>query len=369
MSNHKLVTYKVSQIFADYDRNFRDPVLDYSKCLPTEGYDHDKFLAGNATQGMFESVYYNGVLTPIWVAVLTVDQIAEIKNRTGLDYLVRLIRGHKRFYTVTEVNKRFPGKIEELTCDAYTGLSDLEEWTLLADHGPTQREEPLSELGEYRAVINLFAAGFSQEKIANMFGQKRGWSMRRIWVHEMGVSTPIEQHYLARFNPASPKGSYYTFPLSGVDALHKAFNADREANVEPMSDDSGFRKLWDNYAETGKKPTEEKALTRKSIDERASFVKGRPALEELVKFASGRGGNAKSAAEMYDRVNAKAEKAEGLATELEIANVQIGQLTASLESATTELTTVKAELTTVKAELSEARKSLKTANSGRKDRS
>lgn len=364
MSSHKLLTVSVSEVFADYDRNFRDPVLDYSGCLPTEGYDHDKFLAGNAKQGLFESILYNGVITPIWVAVLTASQIEEVFNRTGIRYKYRVIRGHKRFRTVSEINTRFPGKIAELTVDAYSGLSDLEEWEKLADHGETQREEPLSELGEFRAVVNLFAAGFSQERIANMFGQKRGWSMRRVWVHQCGVNTPTERHYIMRFDPNAKKGTYYSFPLSAMDSLHKAWKADTDEGKDPMAEGSAFLKLWENYAETGKPPTEEKALTRKAIDERASFVKGRPALEEMVKFASGRGGNAKSAAEMYDRLAGKAEEAETLRAELESANVKIGDLTARLESAESAVSALTAERDSLKAELVEARK----ASSARKGR-
>lgn len=356
MSSHKIIRVPVSEIFADYERNFRDPIGDYRGCLPTEGYDHDKFLAGNAKQGLFESIYHNGVITPIWVAVLTASQIEEIYDRTKVRYKYRVIRGHKRFRVVSEINTRFPGKIEELTVDAYEGLSELEEWEKLADHGETQREEPLSELGEFRAVVNLFAAGFSQVKIANMFGQKRGWSMRRVWLHQMGVNTPIEKHYLAKFDPKAEKGTFYTFPLSAVDDLHTAWTADNEAGTDPMSEGAKFLAIWNTFAETGKKPPEEKALNRKAIDERASFVKGRPALEEMVKFASGRGGNAKTAAEMYDRINAKAEKTEALQAELDTANATIADLSARIETAEATVSALTAERDSLKAELVEARK-------------
>lgn len=367
MGNHQIETYAVGDIFADFARNFRDPATDYADCKPTEKYDHEKFLAGKATQGLFEDILYNGVQTPIWVAVLTADQIADIRARTGQTFKVRVIRGHKRFQTVLNINAAFPGRIESLQCDAYHGLTDVEEWTLLADHGGTKRETPLSEIGEYRAVVNLFAAGFSQDKIAQLFGQKRGWSMRRVWIHQMGIDTPIETHYLLKFDPrtAAEKPAFYSFPLSDVDKLHKAYNADVEDKRSPMDDDSAFRKLWDLYAETGRQPKEEKALTRKAMDERGSFIKGRPALEELLKFASGRSGNAKNAAAMYDRLSEKAEKAESVMSELETVKAELETVKADRDNVKAELGTVRAELDSVKAELDSARKATQPAGKNR----
>jgi hypothetical protein len=364
---HRIIRAPVEEIYADFERNFRDPLLDYASCLPTEGYDHATFLAGDMRQGFFEDIYYNGVQKSIVVVVLTASQAEDIFRKTGRRYKYRVVQGHRRFWTVEEINRRFPGHIAELDLDAYSGLSELAEWEMLSDHGGTRSEEELSELGQYRAVVTLYAAGFSQERIAQVFGQKRGWSMRRIWIHLMGTNTPIERHYVGRFHPDTAK-EVYVFPISDVDKLHRAWTSDTEANVDPMASDAAFARLWNSYEGTGRQPKEEKSLTRKQLDERAAFVAGRPALEEFLRYASGRGGNSKTAAEMYDKVAEKAARSETLATEAEELASKLRHTDAELFAARDRITALEAENLALKAELATLHAEIDSVKSGRKAR-
>lgn len=349
MARHGIERVDFARIFSDFDRNFRDPELEYVDCQPTKDFDMEEYLKGNAKLGFFEDVFINGVITPIWVAALTSDQKLVVKAKTGRDCDYRTIRGHRRAYTVGLINDKFPGKITSVDCDVYYGLSLEEELELMTDHSPTKREQPLTELGMFRAVVNLYGSGLSQEKIAQLLGQKRGWSMRRIWLHQMGVNTPLEKDFLASFDPKREKGTYVSVPMSKVDELHKAYSEDSEANRDPMADGSKFREKYDSFRETGKPSVSEpKSQTRKAILERQSFVKGRPALEEALKFASNDGGNLADAAKMYDRLMEKAGLAESLQSEL-------SAVKATAESLRTELDTVRVEADTLRAELDTVR--------------
>lgn len=358
-AKHGIERVSISEIYADFNRNFRDPLLEYADCEPTQAYDHEEFLKGNSKQGFFEDILYNGITTPVWVVQMSTDQIESVFAATGKRYSKRVMRGHRRIYTALKVNEKFPGKIESVDCDVYYGLSTAEEWELMADHSPTKREQPLSELGLFHAVVNLFGAGFSQEKVANMLGNKRGWAMRRIWLHEMGADTPIEKDFVASFDPKREKGSYVSIPMSKVDELHKAWSQDHDAGRDPMKEGSDFVAKYETFKETGAPgPKETKSQTRKVIVERLSYVKGRPALEEALRFASNDGGNLADAAKMYDRLNEKAKTAETLATELESLSTVLVSKDTELETVRTELATVKAELETVRAELETARAEL-----------
>lgn len=352
---------EIANLYSDIDRNFRDPNHDYASCLPTKDYDHEKFLAGKIKQGMFESIYYEGVKEPLWVAQLTEDEAKRASDKAGFEVIWRTIRGHRRAVTVGNVNERFPGHIETVPAIVHTGLTLAEEWALLADHGGANVEEGLSELGQYRACVNLFATGqFSQEMIGRMLGETRGWAMRRIWIHTMGGKlTPTETEYLKRFDKDKfPEGTFFSFTYKDVEGLHTAFNADQNAKPKrkPMAEGSEFIKVWNTFAGTGSaKPKEPKALSRKTIDERDNFIAGRPALEEYARFASGRGGNAQDAAAMYDRIEEKANAFDATVTELEAAKARIVTLEAELADALATVTTLQAEISAVHAEATPAK--------------
>lgn len=359
MASHGIERVAVGRIYSDWDRNFRDPVLEYADCQPTPNFDETEYLKGNQKLGFFEDIYLNGVTTPVWVARLTLDQKSVVQAKTGMPYDFRTIRGHRRMYTVGLVNEKFPGRIEAIDCDVYTGLTLEQELELMTDHSPTKREQPLTELGLFRAVINLYGAGLSQEKIANLLGQKRGWSMRRIWLHQMGINTPLEKDFVASFDPKREKGTYVSVPMSKVDEFHKAHSEDTDAGRDPMDEGSKFREKYDSFRETGEPSKKEtKSQTRKTILERASYVKGRPALEEAMKFASNDGGNLADAAKMYDNLQAKAASAESLASELGTVRAEVETLRAELASMTTEADTLRAELGTVRAEVDTLRAEL-----------
>ena len=356
---HILQTVAFHSIFADFGRNFRDPLVDYSSCLPTPGYNNELYLAGTQKRGLYESLFYEGLKVPIWVAELTPIQVEAIQARekrpAGFEYKYRVIRGHRRMRALMEIEKNHPGRIETVECDVYSGLSEAEEWELLTDHGDTEREEGLSELGEYRAVCNLFAAGFGQEKIANMFGQTRGFSQRRLWIHKMGTNTPIEEHYLKRlYGRKEDEGTFVTFPMSVVDKLGPAWTADGEAGLDPMHPDATFRKLWDKLAETGRTPKGEKSLTRKELDERSAFVQGRPALVELLNFAANKGGNVAEAARQYDVVAEKAARVDALSAELAATTESRDKWKLDAETLSVENDNLHGEVETLTTRLSEA---------------
>lgn len=343
----------VQTAFADLDRNFRDPSHDYSSCDPTPKYDHTKYLAGTQKQGLFESIYHDGLKVPIWLAELTGDERKAASDKAGRDILYRVIRGHRRLVTVEKINAIYPGHIVLIPAIVHSGLARDEEWALMADHGGVNKEEDLSELGQYRACINLQGTGaFSQERIGQMLGETRGWAMRRIWIHKMSVSTPIETEFLKRFDKEkNPDGSYFTFTYKDVEDLHKAFTEDEKNKRNPMDDGAAFLSLWNTHAATGSaKPTEPKALTRQKIDERTPFIAGRAALEEYARFATGRGGNAGDAAKMYDVLAEKASKSDTLATDLDKAKARIVTLESELSSAMETVAALTAEITVLKAE-------------------
>lgn len=363
----EMMRIMVSELYADIDRNFRDPLHDYSSCEPTPKYDHAKWEAGTMKQGLFESILYEGVKVPIWAALLTEDEAKKASEKAGRPVKYRVIRGHRRYVAVEKVNEVYPGKILEVPCIVYTGLSVPEEWALMADHGGPNKEEGLSELGQYRACINLHGtAQFSQDMIGRMLGETRGWAMRRIWIHDMGSKTPIETEFLKRFDDKLKPGDYYSFTYKDVEDLHKLYNSDEKEGRHPWKDEnSDFRRGFARFAATGEaKPTEQKSLTRQKLDERDSFVAGRPALEEMLKFASNRGGNVADAAKMYDKIHAKAEERDALASELEAANAKIVSLESELASAMTRIGELTAEITALKAEKTAKSDSKPTQPSG-----
>lgn len=342
----------VSELFADIDRNFRDPNHDYSSCEPTPKYDHAKWQNGTMKQGLFESIYYDGIKVPIWTALLTEDEAKLASDKAGYPVKYRVMRGHRRVIAIQKINTIYPGHISVVPSIVYSGLTVPEEWALMADHGGPNKEEQLSELGQYRACINLQGTGsFSQDGIGRMLGETRGWAMRRIWIHSMGAKTDIEREYLKRFDTKLKPGDYFTFTYKDVEDLHKAYNTDEKAGKNPRDEDSEFDKMFRRFAGTGSaKPVEPKALTRQKIDERDSFVAGRPALEELMRFASGRGGNAGDAAKMYDKIHEKAQKTDSLASELETVQAEKITLQSELDSAIAKIAELTAEIAALKAE-------------------
>jgi hypothetical protein len=361
----------LDSVFADFERNFRDPAKDYADCQPTEGFDRDKYEAGTMAAGFFEDILLNGIQTPIVVVKLTEAQRAEVKAKTGKDYLYRLAKGHRRVYTAGLVNDKFPGTITEVNALVYEGLNPMQEWELLADHSPNRREAELSGTGVYRAVIKLHAAGFSQEKIGNMMGKAgRGYAQRHVNVFAMRLTTPVERHWLgvhlAKDDKDRPEPCY-KLTNKNIDDLHPAFNADKEAGRDPMALGSQFRAEWDKIASTGKSSNDSapKAFKRDDILARKTFADGRPALEQVLDFAANNGGSMETAVAMYDRLADKAAKADELLFKIDaltsekngaeiLANERltvVQTLTADNENLRAEAETLRAEIDALKAEI------------------
>lgn len=353
----ELVEIPVNEIYSDLDRNFRDPKHDYKECQPTEKYDDEKYLAGKMQRGLFESVYYEGVKVPVWLAELTPTEAAEISKRIGRDVKYRTIRGHRRMVTVENVNTHYPGHILTVPAIIHRGLSTVEEWSLMADHGGVNKQKDLSELGTYRACVKLFGTGeFSHERIGQMIGESRGWVQRRVWIHMMRSNTPVETEFLKRFDKETYKpGTYYSFTYADVQKLYEAYKAMKDAGdlANVMADGSQFRQVWDRFAATGTaKPPAPKTLTREKIDQRDSFIANCPPLVEYAKFATGRGGSAEKAAELYEEIRTKAEKSVEWETKANELAKQVSQLQSELESALQANAELMAEIDALKAEKS-----------------
>lgn len=346
----------IDSVYADFERNFRDPAKDYADCYPTEGFDREKYEAGNMAAGFFEDILLNGVQTPIAVVLLTLAQRAEVLHRTGKEYLYRLAKGHRRFFTVGLINERFPNTITDGPALVYEGLTAMEEWELLSDHSPTRREAELSGAGVYRAVIKLHAAGFSQEKIGNMMGKGgKGYAQRHVNVHLMRNATPVETHWLGIHlakDDADRPVPCYKLTTKHIDDLTPAFNADKVAGRDPMAIGSEFRREWDKVAATGKTTNDSapKSHKREDILSRKTFTDGRPALAEVLDFAANNGGSMEVAGQMYDKLAEKASKADSLLFEVDRLQGEVAGLTSQLQVVTDERDTINSVLTTVRAD-------------------
>lgn len=335
----------IGEIFADYKRNFRQEAFgDYSDCLPTKGFDETKWKAGIQAAGTYESILYYGIKTPVMVSKLSADERERVYKETGIRYLFRVIRGHRRYRIATNIRTAYPDRMALIPCLVLEGLTVDDEWSLLADHSKAEQEHPLSEVAIYFAAVSLYGHGFSQEAIGRMLGgNSRGWAQRKINLYRMRNDTPVEQVYLAQHAPNAPEGTL-RLPLGRVDKLFPLWNADREAGKKPMDADSQFRTGkdgWDDYMGKGnRRVVEPKAKTFTDISGRKTCIEGRGALEELMNFCLDvPNASAQTAADMYDIVHKKAETAEALAVELTGVKAELDRLQADFKLLGEELET------------------------------
>ena len=371
MSTMQAMQVHFSEVYPDYARNFRDVARDYADCVPDPKFNRDAYERGEAKCGFFEDIWLNGIVTPITVVLLSESEADDISRRTGTRYKYRVAKGHRRMRAATEVNRLYPETINLINALVYSGLSPKEEWELLADHSANRREAELSKSGVYKAVINLHGAGFSQVEIARLLGfEGRGYAQRHINVHQMAYLTPIELHWigfgLPKDDPARPEPCV-RLTNKNIDDLMPAYNMDRQAGKNPMADDSSFRKVWESILGSGKSPKDlaPKAKSREDLVSRKSFIVGRPALEEVLAYASGDGGNMQTAAAMFDKVASKAELADGLAARVAELEAQVAYLTASNRDLVSDIETIitekDAEIEALKAELSAVKSTKPTA--------
>lgn len=338
MATKKIQDVTVDRIWMDADRNFRS-AWKY-KVEPKPDFDPEK-----DAPGFYEDIVLNGVRTNIEIAKLSPDQQDRIERKYGVRPDYRVIRGHRRFTAVTLARKANADLFRKLTCVVYEGLSESEEIALMYDHGGI---EQLDELEVYRAIVKLFGAGHSQERVAQLIGMKRGYVQDRIYLWDLPQS--VKDEYEKRFRPLadgkSPvKGKdYISFTWADVDKLHVCYNADTEDGVDPSAPESQTMVLWSSIRDRKKDSPgpNVKSMSKKDMDDRKGFIKGCEALETAHAFYNGEGGNLQEAAEQYRLLQETASEVPGLRAEVSGLKQQVKDLTVLLDERNAELSALRA---------------------------
>ena len=99
------------------------------------------------------------------------------------------------------------------------------------------------------------------------------------------------------------------------------------------SEASAFNVMWTDLANATKTGDKKKKIVTKAfLDERAGIVRGREALEEVVRFVGDEGGDLPVAAEMYDALETKAAKADAFENENTVLKGEVVELQAKIDA-------------------------------------
>jgi hypothetical protein len=275
-----LKNLKTDEVFADYSRNFRMSSA-YTELKPIDKFDPEK-----NKPGLYEDIDANGLHTPLWVAELSDAEAEKVFQKTGGRFKYRVIRGHRRFHVVSAIRERSPERFKTVDCQVFKGLTDADEYRLMADHMQTKG---LNDFEIYQAIKTLAVnTRLSEEQIGSQMGVSRGYVQRRKWIAAM--PSVVETEFRKRFERDDEGKAVpcVKFNDKQLNELNKAFNLDKNASppVDSDSPGSAFAAEWDKVVAGNTGEKELKSLTRKEIQDKMSLVKD-PILRIVLAFCSG----------------------------------------------------------------------------------
>lgn len=267
------------QIFADYDRNFRMS-SSYSECEPIKDFNPEK-----QRPNLYEDIKINGLQTPLAVSELDSTEAETLSHTLGRKVKFRVIRGHRRMKSIENIRRDNPHMLETIPALVYKGLSDRDEFKLMADHAHVKG---LNEYELFDAIRKLaLNTGLSEEQIGHQVGRSRGYVQRRKWI--MNLPDVVELNYRRKFERDGDGKAVpcVTFTDSQLTDLYKASNRDREAGRDPSVPDSEFNREWDKLVTSGKtRDPEPKAWTRKEMLDKLNWLSD-PIVKIVVQACAG----------------------------------------------------------------------------------
>lgn len=289
-------------IFANYKENFRME-SSYDDLKPIPNFDPDKMKPG-----LYEDILNNGLHTPLWVAELSKEEAEAIRADTGILYRYIVIRGHRRFYVITDIRKTQPHNFVKVRCEVYIGLTKADRYRLMADH---LQVKGLNDFEVYTAIKRLaLNTSLSEVQIGMQMNKSRGYIQRRKWIAAMPAR--VEENYKLAFTRDAEKKPVpcVKLPDPVLVELHKAFQEDVDAGRDSESDDSSFATAWTKLS-AGVLPPPVKSLTRKDIMEKARLIK-EPIVKEILAVCAGDAGDLASAADQVANMRARIKELEAL---------------------------------------------------------
>jgi hypothetical protein len=307
----KLQDIDTDTIFADYGDNFRMESA-YADLKPIPGFNPEKQKAG-----LYEDIKNNGLQTPLWVAKLSKEEAEAIRDREvragrpGVLYEWIVMRGHRRFYVITQIRLTEPHNFQKIRCQTYTGLTKADRYKLMADHMQTKG---LNDFEVYTAIKRLtLNTGLSEVQIGMQMGKSRGYVQRRKWIAAMPQR--VEDNYKLAFtrDEEGKPVACVKLPDPVLVELHKAFQEDTDAGRDPESEGSSFNVAWAKLS-AGDMPPPVKSLTRKDIQDKSRLIK-EPLVKEILAVCAGDAGDLASAADQIANMRARIKELENLLRE------------------------------------------------------
>jgi len=316
------------RLFADYDRNFRQPELYHTD--PKAKYDPNSDSLAESTPGLYEDIEANGVLVPLIVSKISKERLDTYKDSFNLakesDLLV--LCGHRRLQVVQKINAKNPQNplIETVPVIIHHDLSSEQELMVMSDQANFQ------EYNEFELFLQIrqltLNTSLSEQKIGERIGKGRTYVQRRKWLLTFPQFVQ-EEFRKAALGIREDKKKSVKLTDKVLIALNNALKKDHDRGIESDSSDSEFMETWNLFVD-GKSADGPKPLTKAQLVEKTSFVHD-PILKSAFQVAQGESVDLKSNMDSLAKLRDKAKLADSLREENDKLKAEIKTLRAEIE--------------------------------------